>query len=138
MSSHLPPIRHPAITSPANGGKVGFMRTVMSRRTENGAFWSLIIILSGTGPLRKAGRNTTSSATPLANPNYRHTKPEFVPFPTETYPKNPVGPDELDPGNLHNLKNKDKTLIVGKFIWPDAHVVPFHYRKLNFTLGTAG
>ena len=43
----------------------------------------------------------------------RHTDPNFVPFPTETYPKNPTGPDELDPD---------------KFVWPDAHVVPFHYR----------
>jgi hypothetical protein len=28
----------------------------------------------------------------------RHTSPNFVPFPTTTYPENPVGPDELDPG----------------------------------------
>jgi len=29
--------------------------------------------------------------------NFSHTKPEYVPFPTSTYPENELGPDVLDP-----------------------------------------
>jgi len=35
-----------------------------------------------------------------------------VPWPTVTYPEDPLGPDEL---------------IEQKMLWPDTRVVPFHY-----------
>ena len=52
-------------------------------------FWSLIIILSGTGPSRKAGQNINPRAiliidVPSAN---------FVLFPTTRYTKKPLEPD---------------------------------------------
>ncbi|KAH8929114.1 hypothetical protein BT69DRAFT_1256613 [Atractiella rhizophila] len=45
---------------------------------------------------------------------WAHTKPEFVPFPKEKdlYPAVEAGPDEL---------------CERQWIWPDTHVVPFHY-----------
>lgn len=45
---------------------------------------------------------------------WTYTKPQFVPFFNEDnlYPKDPVGPDEID--NTHVL-------------WPDTDVLPFHY-----------
>lgn len=44
---------------------------------------------------------------------WAHTKPEFVPAFSETYPDNPLGPDELDPD------------FPG--LWPVTDTVPFHY-----------
>jgi hypothetical protein len=81
---------------------------------------------SGTRPLKMDGRKGHLNEQ-LTN-FYSHTSPTFVPFPTETYPKNPLGPDELDPGMSLTLC----VLRIDKFIWPDTNVVPFHYRKLNF------
>src|SRR5579862_7391422 len=60
---------------------------------------------------------------------YSHTKKDFVPFPTSTYPENQLGPNELDPGISEKFP---MGLIVERFLWPDAHVVPFHYRKLDY------
>ena len=41
------------------------------------------------------------------------TPPAFVPFFTETFPKDPLGPDELSP--------------IKPVLWPDHDVLPFHY-----------
>ncbi|KAL7004929.1 hypothetical protein EMMF5_005542 [Cystobasidiomycetes sp. EMM_F5] len=38
----------------------------------------------------------------------------YVPFPATLYPQDPAGPDEL--------QSEEE-----KFLWPDAHTVPFHY-----------
>lgn len=44
---------------------------------------------------------------------WAHTRPHYVRFHTETYPKNPIGPDELeDPPPV---------------LWPDTDTCPFHY-----------
>jgi len=43
---------------------------------------------------------------------WAHTRPEFVPFPTVTYPEDPNGPDEL---------------LTDAFLWPTHKVIPFHY-----------
>lgn len=43
---------------------------------------------------------------------WSHTKKNFVPWPTVTYPEDPLGPDEL---------------IEQKMMWPDTRVIPFHY-----------
>jgi hypothetical protein len=43
---------------------------------------------------------------------WSHTKPNYVPFLSETYPKDPEGPDEL---------------VESRMMWPDTKVVPFHY-----------
>ncbi|OTA59955.1 hypothetical protein K449DRAFT_372227 [Hypoxylon sp. EC38] len=40
------------------------------------------------------------------------TKENYVPWPTKTYPEDPLGPDEI---------------IEQKMLWPDTRVVPFHY-----------
>ncbi|KAI1450913.1 SnoaL-like domain-containing protein [Annulohypoxylon stygium] len=40
------------------------------------------------------------------------TKENYVPWPTKTYPEDPMGPDEI---------------IEQKMLWPDTRVVPFHY-----------
>jgi len=45
---------------------------------------------------------------------WAYTRAGYIPFYTTTYPENPGGPDELLPD--------DK-----KWLWPDTHVVPFHY-----------
>jgi hypothetical protein len=44
---------------------------------------------------------------------WTHTRPNYVPAESVTYPKNPIGPDELLPKRP---------------LWPDTDVVPFHYR----------
>jgi hypothetical protein len=44
---------------------------------------------------------------------WAYTKPEYVPAYSETFPDNPNGPDELDPGFLG--------------LWPNTKTVPFHY-----------
>lgn len=44
---------------------------------------------------------------------WAHTPPQFVPFFTETHPRNPLGPDAL-------IEPKP-------VIWPETSVVPFHY-----------
>lgn len=80
---------------------------------------------SGTRPLKKDGRKGHLDEH-LTN-SHSHTSPTFVPFPSETYPRNPLGPDELDSGTSLTLS----VLRIAKFIWPDTNVVPFHYRKLN-------
>jgi hypothetical protein len=43
---------------------------------------------------------------------WAHTRPNYVPAPSKTYPENPLGPDKL----------MDKRVL-----WPDTDVVPFHY-----------
>ena len=45
---------------------------------------------------------------------WAYTPPEYVKFFSETYPTDPIGPDELitDPKPV---------------LWPDTDVVPFHY-----------
>ena len=43
-----------------------------------------------------------------------HVKPEFVPFSSTTYPKDPMGPDAL--------------AKVKPAFWPDKDLLPFHYR----------
>lgn len=44
---------------------------------------------------------------------WAHTRPQYVAFFSETYPKDPVGPDALeDPKPV---------------LWPDTDVLPFHY-----------
>ncbi|KAK3485221.1 SnoaL-like domain-containing protein [Neurospora hispaniola] len=40
------------------------------------------------------------------------TKPNYVPWPTRTFPEDPTGPDEI---------------LERKMLWPDTRVVPFHY-----------
>lgn len=45
---------------------------------------------------------------------WAHTKKNYVPWPTTTYPQDPTGPDDLiDPDR--------------RMLWPDTRVVPFHY-----------
>ncbi|OAL38162.1 hypothetical protein AYO20_02614 [Fonsecaea nubica] len=43
---------------------------------------------------------------------WAHTKKNYIPWPTKTYPEDPLGPDEL---------------LEQKMLWPDTRVVPFHY-----------
>lgn len=43
---------------------------------------------------------------------WSHTKKNYVPWPTVTYPEDPLGPDEI---------------FEQKMLWPDTRVVPFHY-----------
>lgn len=43
---------------------------------------------------------------------WTHTRENYVPWPTVTYPTDPLGPDEI---------------IEQKMLWPDTRVVPFHY-----------
>jgi SnoaL-like domain len=45
---------------------------------------------------------------------WTNTRPNYIPFPTQTYPEDPAGPDEL----VESSKNH---------LWPDTEVVPFHY-----------
>jgi hypothetical protein len=42
---------------------------------------------------------------------WAHTRPQYLPFFDTTFPEDPVGPDELDPG---------------AWLWPDTKVLPFH------------
>jgi hypothetical protein len=42
---------------------------------------------------------------------WAHTRPQYVPFYKDTYPANPLGPDELEDSSL----------------WPDTDIFPFHY-----------
>jgi hypothetical protein len=44
---------------------------------------------------------------------WAHTRPEYVPFYSTTYPQDPVGPDEL--------------ITPKPVLWPDVQVLPFHY-----------
>jgi hypothetical protein len=44
---------------------------------------------------------------------WAHTPPKFVPFYSETYPKDPLGPDEL--------------MSPVPVLWPDTDVLAFHY-----------
>jgi hypothetical protein len=44
---------------------------------------------------------------------WTHTRPNYVPADSVTFPKDPVGPDELLPKRP---------------LWPDTDVVPFHYQ----------
>jgi hypothetical protein len=44
---------------------------------------------------------------------WAYTKPQYVPFMTTTYPGDPLGPDELVPGE--------------RVLWPDIDLLPFHY-----------
>ena len=44
---------------------------------------------------------------------WAYTKPQYVPFMTTTYPDDPLGPDELVPGE--------------RVLWPDVDLLPFHY-----------
>ena len=43
---------------------------------------------------------------------WSHTKKNYIPWPTVTYPEDPLGPDEI---------------FEQKMLWPDTRVVPFHY-----------
>jgi hypothetical protein len=43
---------------------------------------------------------------------WAHTRPNYVPPASKTYPENPLGPDKLMPKRV---------------LWPDTDVVPFHY-----------
>lgn len=43
---------------------------------------------------------------------WSHTKKNYIPFPTKTYPEDPTGPDEI---------------LEQRMLWPDTRVVPFHY-----------
>ncbi|KAL1601507.1 hypothetical protein SLS60_006422 [Paraconiothyrium brasiliense] len=43
---------------------------------------------------------------------WSHTKPNYVPFMSKTYPEDPAGPNEL---------------CENPMLWPDTRVVPFHY-----------
>ncbi|KKY20768.1 hypothetical protein UCRPC4_g04135 [Phaeomoniella chlamydospora] len=43
---------------------------------------------------------------------WAHTKKNYIPFPTKTFPEDPLGPDEL---------------VEQQMLWPDTRVVPFHY-----------
>jgi SnoaL-like protein len=57
--------------------------------------------------------NYTAVYHGLYESGWAHTPPRFVPFFSETFPANPVGPDALvEPRPV---------------IWPDTSVVPFHY-----------
>lgn len=42
---------------------------------------------------------------------WANTRPNYVPFPTETYPTDPAGPDELLPD---------------AWLWPEVRLMPFH------------
>lgn len=44
---------------------------------------------------------------------WAYTKPQFVPFMTETFPADPLGPDEL--------------CLDERVLWPETDVLPFHY-----------
>jgi hypothetical protein len=44
---------------------------------------------------------------------WAHTRPEYVPFYSTTFPQDPVGPDEL--------------ITPKPVLWPDVQVLPFHY-----------
>ncbi|WP_066804642.1 nuclear transport factor 2 family protein [Sphingomonas asaccharolytica] len=44
---------------------------------------------------------------------WANTRPEYVPFPTQTFPQDPTGPDEL---------------IADSWLWPTHKVVPFHMK----------
>jgi len=46
---------------------------------------------------------------------WAHTPPGLYPFAAETYPQDPIGPDELMAGELKPV------------LWPDTDVLPFHY-----------
>ncbi|KAK0725007.1 SnoaL-like domain-containing protein [Lasiosphaeris hirsuta] len=43
---------------------------------------------------------------------WSHTKKNYIPWPTTTFPEDPLGPDEI---------------FDQKMLWPDTRVVPFHY-----------
>jgi len=43
---------------------------------------------------------------------WSQTKENYVPWPTTTFPEDPLGPDEI---------------LEQKMLWPDTRVVPFHY-----------
>jgi len=43
---------------------------------------------------------------------WSHTKPNYVPWATKTFPEDPIGPDEI---------------IEQRALWPDTRAVPFHY-----------
>ncbi|ETI24595.1 hypothetical protein G647_03964 [Cladophialophora carrionii CBS 160.54] len=43
---------------------------------------------------------------------WAHTKKNYIPWPTKTYPEDPIGPDEL---------------IEQQMLWPDTRCIPFHY-----------
>ena len=43
---------------------------------------------------------------------WAHTRKNYIPWPTKTYPEDPLGPDEL---------------LDQKMLWPDTRVIPFHY-----------
>ena len=43
---------------------------------------------------------------------WSHTRKNYVPWPTKTFPEDPMGPDEI---------------IDQKMLWPDTRVIPFHY-----------
>ena len=44
---------------------------------------------------------------------WAHTKLNYFPFFSETYPKDPLGPDEL--------------CTEKQVLWPDTDLLPFHY-----------
>ena len=44
---------------------------------------------------------------------WANTRPEYVPFPTQTFPTDPTGPDEL---------------IADSWLWPTHKLVPFHMK----------
>lgn len=46
---------------------------------------------------------------------WAHTRPEYVPFFSKTFPSDPLGPDEL----ITSPK---------PVLWPDTSVIPFHYK----------
>ncbi|KAK7924545.1 hypothetical protein PG985_006599 [Apiospora marii] len=43
---------------------------------------------------------------------WQQTRENYIPWPTKTFPDDPLGPDEL---------------VDQKMLWPDTRVVPFHY-----------
>ncbi|KAK8095337.1 carotenoid oxygenase protein [Apiospora kogelbergensis] len=43
---------------------------------------------------------------------WQQTRENYIPWPTKTFPEDPLGPDEL---------------VDQKMLWPDTRVVPFHY-----------
>ena len=47
---------------------------------------------------------------------WAHTRKNYIPWPTKTFPEDPLGPDEL---------------LEQKMLWPDTRVVPFHYPHPN-------
>ncbi|KAH9898924.1 SnoaL-like domain-containing protein [Xylariomycetidae sp. FL2044] len=68
--------------------------------------WSLT---KGDGPTNQ----TYLPTTPLLKPTSQPTPTEnYIPWPTRTFPEDPLGPDEI---------------IEQKMLWPDTRVVPFHY-----------